>query len=154
MPEIKTRQIQKGTIRTLDRAAAMTSRLKDVRTRTKDLADDPRTRGSRSPEEYASNRIVGMAKDTGTDAVYMAEKTAAWSAGRIRRVMRQPQAERPVSTVRAGRYFRFAGRRLPKTRRLPDEARGSKTLPTDVSWRGQKQKGKRKRSGSLQNSAL
>ena len=57
MPEIKTRQVQKGTIKSLDRAAALTCRMKDVQTRTKDLVDDPRTRSSRSSDEYASNRM-------------------------------------------------------------------------------------------------
>ena len=144
MPEIKTRQIQKGTIRTLDRAAAMTNRLKDVRTRTKDLADDPRTRGSRSPEEYASNRIVGMAKDTGTDAVYMAEKTASWSAGRIRRVMRQPQAERPVSTVRAGRYFRFRRPPLAENAKITGRSPGIKNFANRRQLERTKAKGKEK----------
>lgn len=144
MPEIKTRQIQKGTIRTLDRAAAMTSRLKDVRTRTKDLADDPRTRGSRSPEEYASNRIVGMAKDTGTDAVYMAEKTASWSAGRIRRVMRQPQAERPVSTVRAGRYFRFRRPPFAENVKITGRSPGIKNFANRRQLERTKAKGKEK----------
>lgn len=36
MADIKTRQSKKGTIRTIDRASAMTSHVKDVHARTKE----------------------------------------------------------------------------------------------------------------------
>ena len=112
MPEIKTRQVQKGTIKSLDRAAAMTCRLKDVQTRTKDLIDDPRTRSSRSSDEYASNRITGMAKDTGADAVYAAEKTVTWSAGKIRHAVSQAQERGFASPVRARSFVRIRRKKL------------------------------------------
>ena len=112
MPEIKTRQVQKGTIKSLDRAAALTCRMKDVQTRTKDLVDDPRARSSRSANEYASNRITGMAKDTGTDAVYAAEKSATWSAGKIRHAVHQVQESGYATPVRARSFVRIRRKKL------------------------------------------
>ena len=112
MPEIKTRQVQKGTIKSLDRAAALACRMKDVQTRTKDLVDDPRTRSSRSSDEYASNRITGMAKDTGADAVYAAEKTATWSTGKIRHAVSQAQKSGYAIPVRARSFVRIRRKKL------------------------------------------
>ena len=106
MPEIKIRQVRKGTIKSLDRAAAMTCRLKDVQTRTKELLDDPRTRDSSSLDEYASNRITGMVQDASGDAVFATEKTASWSAGKIRGAAYM-RGDRSVFAIRNGRYIRF-----------------------------------------------
>lgn len=111
MPEIKIRQVRKGTIKSLDRAAAMTYRLKDVQTRTKELLDDPRTRDRSSLDEYASNRITGMVQDASGDAVFATEKTASWSAGKIRGAAYM-RGDRSVSAIRNGRYIRFRRRQL------------------------------------------
>lgn len=129
MPEIKTRQVQKGTIKSLDRAAVMTCRLKDVQTRTKDLIDDPRTRSSRSPDEYASNRITGMAQDAGTDAVYMAEKTATLTAGKIRYALSQAQDGVPESSVRTQGFIRFRKRQLAETQQIAGRQRSLRIYP-------------------------
>ena len=129
MPEIKTRQVQKGTIKSLDRAAALTCRMKDVQTRTKDLVDDPRTRSSRSPDEYASNRITGMAKDTGADAVYAAEKTATWSAGKIRHAVSQAQDGVPASPVRTQSFVRFRKRQLAEKQLINGRQRSLRNYP-------------------------
>ena len=118
MPEIKTRQVQKGTIKSLDRAAALTCRIKDVQTRTKDLVDDPRTRSSRSANEYASNQITGMAKDTGADAVYAAEKTVTWSAGKIRHAVSQAQERGFASPVRARSFVRIRRKKLAEKEQI------------------------------------
>ena len=129
MPEIKTRKVQKGTIKSLDRAAAMTCRLKDVQTRTKDLVDDPRTRSSRSPDEYASNRITGMAQDAGTDAVYMAEKTATLTAGKIRYALSQAQDGVPESSVRTQGFIRFRKRQLAEKQQIAGRQRSLRIYP-------------------------
>ena len=129
MPEIKTRQVQKGTIKSLDRAAAMTCRMKDVQTRTKDLVDDPRTRSSRSPDEYASNRITGMAQDAGTDAVYMAERTAASTVGKIRYAVSQAQDGVPASPVRTQSFVRFRKRQLAEKQLITGRQRSLRNYP-------------------------
>ena len=129
MPEIKTRKVQKGTIKSLDRAAALTCRMKDVQTRTKDLVDDPRTRSSRSPDEYASNRITGMAQDAGTDAVYMAERTAAWTAGKICYAVSQAQDGVPASSVRTQSFVRFCKRQLAEKQQITGRQRSPRNYP-------------------------
>ena len=129
MPEIKTRQVQKETIKSLDRAAALTCRMKDVQTRTKDLVDDPRTRSSRSPDEYASNRITGMAQDAGTDAAYMAEKTATLTAGKIRYAVSQAQDGVPEALVRTQGFMRFRKRQLAEKQQIAGRQRSLRFYP-------------------------
>ena len=132
MPEIKTRQVQKGTIKSLDRAAALTCRMKDVQTRTKDLVDDPRTRSNRSVNEYASNRITGMAKDTGADAVYAAEKTATRSAGKIRHAVSQAQESGYAIPVRARSFVRIRRKKLAEKEQVAARQRSIRTFANSL----------------------
>ena len=60
MPEIKTRDAVKGTIKTLDKAVIAGDRMKQVYVRTKDKAENSISASERNPEEYASDRISGM----------------------------------------------------------------------------------------------
>lgn len=64
MPEIKTRDTVKGTIKTLDKAAVAGERMKDAYVRTKDKAEQGIYSADGSPEEYAADRFSG-----GTEAV-------------------------------------------------------------------------------------
>lgn len=61
MPEIKTRDAVKGTIKTLDKAAIAGDRMKQLYVRTKDKAENSISASEHNPEEYASDRISGNA---------------------------------------------------------------------------------------------
>ena len=53
MPDIKTRDTVKGTIKTLDKAAVAGERMKEAYVRTKDKAEHGVYSAESSPEEYA-----------------------------------------------------------------------------------------------------
>ena len=57
MNNIKTRNVVKGTIKTLDKAAIAGERMKSTYTKTKQRAESAYTADEASPSEYASGRI-------------------------------------------------------------------------------------------------
>ena len=57
MADIKTRQSNKGTIRTIDRASAMTSHVKDVHARTKEEMLHSRDQGGQQESSQASDQM-------------------------------------------------------------------------------------------------
>ena len=70
MPEIKTRDAVKGTIKTLDKAVIAGDRMKQVYVRTKDKAENSISASERNPEEYAFDRISGNADAMVHEAVH------------------------------------------------------------------------------------
>ena len=87
MADIKTRSVHKGNVKTIDRAANLTSRLRSVEVRTKDLVARPTEKGGRNESQYANDSMTQMGKDvtyeTGRGIRHGAEK--ARSALRSRR---------------------------------------------------------------------
>ena len=59
MPDIKTRDTVKGTIKTLDKAAVAGERMKEAYVRTKEKAEHGVYSAESSPEEYAADRFSG-----------------------------------------------------------------------------------------------
>ena len=57
MTDIKTRNVVKGTIKTLDRAAITSERMKSAYTGIKGKGEQGYDAEERSPTEYASGRI-------------------------------------------------------------------------------------------------
>lgn len=57
MPDIKTREKVKGTVKTLDKAAVAGERMKAAYVRTKEKAEQGIQSKEDSPEEYAADRI-------------------------------------------------------------------------------------------------
>lgn len=64
MPDIKTRDIAKGTIKTIDKSAVAAERMKSTFIQTKEKAEHSVDVPESSAEEYASNRL-----ESGTDRV-------------------------------------------------------------------------------------
>ena len=76
MPDIKTRDTVKGTIKTLDKAAVAGERMKEAYVRTKEKAEHGVYSAESSPEEYAADRFSG-----GTETVtYGFEGRVEWCA--------------------------------------------------------------------------
>lgn len=73
MADIKTRQSNKGTIRTIDRASAMTSHIKDVHARTKEYMLQHRDHDGQQASSQATDQMRQMAGRG-------ARKTSAFSA--------------------------------------------------------------------------
>ena len=72
MADIKTRQSNKGTIRTIDRASAMTSHVKDVHAKTKEEMLHSREQSREQASSQASDQM-------GRDVERSARKAAAYS---------------------------------------------------------------------------
>ena len=62
MPDIKTRDVIKGTVKVIDKSAVAAERMKDAYVRTKDKAEHGVFAAESSPEEYAADRTL-----TGTE---------------------------------------------------------------------------------------
>ena len=62
MPDIKTRDVVKGTVKVIDKSAVAAERMKDAYVRTKDKAEHGIFAAESSPEEYAADRTL-----TGTE---------------------------------------------------------------------------------------
>nr|WP_289706858.1 lysozyme family protein [Enterocloster clostridioformis] len=74
MPEIKTRDTVKGTIKTLDRAAVAGERMKEAYVRTKDKAEQGVYSADGSPEEYAADRFSGSTEAVTHEATHQFDK--------------------------------------------------------------------------------
>ena len=74
MPDIKTRDVVKGTVKTLDRAAVAGERMKDSYIRTKEKAEQSISSSESSPSEYAADRVTGFAEVGGYEAARQFDK--------------------------------------------------------------------------------
>jgi len=64
MPDIKTRDVVKGTIKTLDRSAVLGERMKEAYVRTKEKGENAVVSSDSSADEYAADQLTG-----GVDAI-------------------------------------------------------------------------------------
>ena len=58
MPDIKTRDVVKGTMKVIDKSAVAAERIKDAYVRTKGKAEHSVFAAESSPEEYAADRTL------------------------------------------------------------------------------------------------
>lgn len=102
MPEIKTRDVVKGTVKTFDRAAVAGERMKQAYVRTKDKAEQGVYSAESAPEEYAADRVSGGAETAVHEGVYQldrhgrkAVKTTKDNISTVRESMEQRKANQP-----------------------------------------------------------
>lgn len=57
MPEIKTREVAKSTVKAIDKSAVAAERMKSAYIRTKEKAEHGVYSAEGSPDEYAADRI-------------------------------------------------------------------------------------------------
>ncbi len=74
MPEIKTREIAKGTIKAIDKSAVAAERMKSAYIRTKDKADHSLYSAEGSPDEYTADRISGGTETAARETVRKLDK--------------------------------------------------------------------------------
>lgn len=74
MPEIKTRDAVKGTIKTLDKAAVAGERMKEAYIRTRDNAGQSVYAAEGSPEKYAADRFSGSTEVVSYEAAHQFDK--------------------------------------------------------------------------------
>ena len=74
MPDIKTRDVVKGTVKTLNRAAIAGERMKDAYIRTREKAEQGVSSKESSPAEYAADRLTGSVGAGGYEAARQFDK--------------------------------------------------------------------------------
>ena len=84
MADIKTRDTSKGTIKTLDKAAIATQRMKQAYIQTKDKAEHSTHASESSPEEYASDRMESATDRATHKSIEQADKVGRWGVRETR----------------------------------------------------------------------
>ena len=74
MPDIKTRDVIKGTVKVIDKSAVAAERMKDAYVRTKDKAEHSVFAAESSPEEYAADRTLTGTETAAHEAVHGLDK--------------------------------------------------------------------------------
>ena len=74
MPEIKTREVVKGTVKAIDKSAVAAERMKSAYIRTKDKADHSLYSAEGSPDEYAADRISGGTETVARETAHQLDK--------------------------------------------------------------------------------
>ena len=74
MPDIKTRDVIKGTVKVIDKSAVVAERMKDAYVRTKDKAVHSVFAAESSPEEYAANRTLTGTETAAHETVHGLDK--------------------------------------------------------------------------------
>lgn len=74
MPDIKTRDVVKGTVKVIDKSAVAAERMKDAYVRTKDKAEHGVFAAESSPEEYAADRTLTGVETAAHEAAYGVDK--------------------------------------------------------------------------------
>ncbi len=74
MPDIKTREVVRSSIKTLDRSALAGQRMKQAYIRTKERAADTAQPAQASPEEYAADRITSSAEVASHESVHQLDR--------------------------------------------------------------------------------
>ena len=76
MPDIKTRDVVKGTVKVIDKSAVAAERIKDAYVRTKDKAEHSVFAAESSPEEYAADRTLTGTETAAHEAVHGLDKAS------------------------------------------------------------------------------
>ena len=84
MPDIKTRDTFKGTIKTLDRAKIASARMKSAYVQTKDSAEHSVEAEEHNAAEYASDRMESGTKRTVEEAAHQTKKVVRKGADMVK----------------------------------------------------------------------
>ena len=104
MPDIKTRDVVKGTIKTLDRSAVLGERMKEAYVRTKEKGENAVVSSDSSADEYAADQLTGGVEAITHEAIHQIDrqgqklirasgKAATKAQTRFRQHRQQQQAE-------------------------------------------------------------
>ena len=74
MPQIKTWDVLKGTVKAIDKSAVAVQRMKDAYVRVKDKAEHGYESAESSPEEYAHDRISTLSDSALHEAGHQLDK--------------------------------------------------------------------------------
>ena len=106
MPDIKTRDVVKGTVKAIDKSAVAAERMKDAYIRTKDKAEQGLYSVDNFPNEYAADHITGSAESAAREAVHQFDKqgrrgirTTKENISKAKEHFRQKKADIPKKQV-------------------------------------------------------
>lgn len=123
MPDIKTRDVVKGTVKVIDKSAVAAERMKDAYIRTKDKAEQGVFAAEGSPDEYAADRISSGTEAAAHDAAHGLDKvgrkgvkTTKENISKAKEYFRQQKADLPRKQ---------AQRSMRRVRRSADAAQKS-----------------------------
>lgn len=109
MPDIKTKNVVKGTVKTIHKSAVAAERMKDAYIRTKDKAEHGVYSAEGSAEEYAADRISGCADTVTREAVRQFDKqgrrgvqSTKNNISKAKEHFRQRQAQKSIKTLERG----------------------------------------------------
>lgn len=121
MPRIKTRDVLKGTVKTIDKSAVAAQRMKDAYVRIKDKAEHGYYSAENSPEEYAAGRTSTLSESVLHEAGHQldrqgrkAVKETADNISKAKDFFRQKKAEQPIRQARE-QAKKAAGSSIEKT---------------------------------------
>lgn len=107
MPDIKTRDVVKGTIKTLDKSAVAAERMKQAYVRTKDKAEHSISPAETTPDEYAADRISGGTETAVYETAHQfdkqgrkAVKTTKENISKAKEQLQQRKADLPKKQAR------------------------------------------------------
>ena len=98
MPEIKTRDAIKGSIKALDKSAVVSKRMKDSLVKVKEKSENIIRAKESSPEEYAGDKITRGSEEILYGGVRLAEKSfrdGKKAASDAKRSVEERKAEHP-----------------------------------------------------------
>lgn len=99
MPDIKTRDTFKGTIKTLDRAKIASARMKSAYVQTKDSAEHSVEAEEHNAAEYASDRMESGTKRTVEEAAHQTKKAVRKGADKVKDKVEHKIEDRVKSRV-------------------------------------------------------
>lgn len=85
MGVIKTREVVKGTVKTLDRAAIAADRVRSATIRTKESAENSTSANEASPEEYGANRVENATSRVVHEGAYQLKKRGSRGGRDVRK---------------------------------------------------------------------
>ena len=119
MPQIKTRDVLKGTVKARDKSAVAAQRMKDAYVRVKDKAEHGYYSAENSPEEYATDRVSTLSDSALHEAGHQLDKRGRKAVketkdniSKAKDYFKQKKAEQPIQQAReqAKQAARTAGK--------------------------------------------
>lgn len=144
MPQIKTRDVLKGTVKAIDKSAVAAQRMKDTYVRVKDKAEHSYESAESSSEEYAHDRISALSDSALHEAGHQldrqgrkAVKETKDNLSKAKEYFKQQKAEQPIRQAReqakqatrsVGKTSEQATGRIIQRENIPIRTRGQSPL--------------------------
>ncbi|MCI6795472.1 MAG: lysozyme family protein [Lachnospiraceae bacterium] len=151
MPQIKTRDVLKGTVKAIDKSVVAAQRMKDSYVRIKDKAEHGYYSSENTPEEYATDRFSATSESVLHEAGHQLDKRSRKAVketkdnfSKAKDYFKQKKAEEPIRKAReqAKQAARYAGKtpkqaadRINPKENITIRTRGHSTLSVRQSAR-------------------